>query len=125
MLVESEHSDGASEEPEWATLLLARLYSELPVRFHAMDALFRLSRLCLARLLAHLAEHYAHNEADCEPDADTRNPTLRMPLVSLPLSATAREAVRHSARRVYRRERVTIGSYQRGERVTFRGALCW
>ena len=42
----------------------------------------------LARLFAHLAEHHAANEADCEPDADTSNPNLRMPLVSLPLSAT-------------------------------------
>ena len=88
VLAESEHSDGASTEPEWAALLLSRVYSELPARFHATDALFRLSRLCLARLFAHFAEHYADNEADCELDADTRNSTLRMPLVSLPLSAT-------------------------------------
>ena len=55
---------------------------------HATDALFRLSRLCLAHLFAHLAEHHAANDADSEPDADTSNPTFRMPLVSLPLSAT-------------------------------------
>ena len=88
VFAESEHSEGASAEPEWAALLFARLYSELPARFHATDALFRLSRLCLSHLFAHLAEHHADNEADCEPDADTSNPTFRMPLVSLPLSAT-------------------------------------
>ena len=88
VLTESEHSEGTSAEPEWAALLLARVYSELPARFHATDALFRLSRLCLARLFAHFAEHHADNDADCEADADTSNPTFRLPLVSLPLSAT-------------------------------------
>ena len=88
VLAESEHSDGAGAEPQWAALLFARVNSELPARFHATDAQLRLSRLCLAPLFAHFAEHHAVNEADCEPDADTSNPTLRMPLVSLPLSAT-------------------------------------
>ena len=88
MLAESEHSEGAGAEPEWAALLLARLYSELPARFHATGALFRLSRLCLSRLFAHLAEFHADNDAVCEPNADTSNLTFRVPLVCVPLSAT-------------------------------------